>query len=315
MLSLAVCEGFVRAFVTVRDVGPSFTVYDPVLGQRLKANFRAVRKTPEFTMTFSTNSLGHRGPEPAVSPEHPILFIGDSFTMGYGVNDGEEFPAVVAAELSRRRGHASPPVVNLGIGDSGQGVWVKLLRDEARRLQPRLVVFQMFWNDADDNVREGLFALDPQGALRELPVPAPRVQRHVQTAIEWVPGLNRLYLTGLLRQLSVPAVGPSDGAPLTAGASVGAAPAQPGVALTSRLLAEAVDMCKRNGWPALALLVGLSGDLGRAAHEAFARGGVEIIDITGREARPDLYYAIDVHWNAAGHRYAAARLLEKLATQ
>jgi len=74
-------------------------------------------------------------------------------------------------------------------------------------------------------------------------------------------------------------------------------------------------MCKRNGWPALALLVGLSGDLGRAAHEAFARGGVEIIDIPGREARPDLYYAIDVHWNAAGHRYAAARLLEKLATQ
>ena len=64
-LSLALCEGFVRAFVTVRDVCPSLTAYDPVFGERLKPNFRAVRYTPEFTMTFSTNSLGRRGPEPA----------------------------------------------------------------------------------------------------------------------------------------------------------------------------------------------------------------------------------------------------------
>ena len=313
-LSLAVCEGVVRAFVTVRDVGPSFTVYDPALGQRLKASFHAVRYTPEFTMTFSTNSLGRRGPEPAMSREHPILFLGDSFTMGYGVNDGEEFPALVAAELARR-GHAAPAVVNLGIGDSGQGVWVKLLRDEAPRLEPRLVVFQMFWNDPDDNLRERLFTLDPSGALRELAVPPPGVQRRVQTAIELVPGLNRLYLIGLLRQLSLRGAQPPPGPSSMAGPAGGTAPPEPGVELTTRLVAESLEICRRNGWPSLALLAGLSGDLARAAHEVFARSGVEAIDIPGQDERPDLYYAVDVHWNAAGHRYVASRLVERLATR
>src|SRR6185295_7928209 len=97
--SLGLAEVVVQAFVPVRDVGPSFTVYDPVLGKRLKASFSAERITPEFRMRLSTNSLGFRGPEPKAISSGPILFLGDSFTMGYGVRDGEEYPARVATEL------------------------------------------------------------------------------------------------------------------------------------------------------------------------------------------------------------------------
>jgi hypothetical protein len=76
-------------------------------------------------MTFSANSLG-RAAEPP-SHQHPILFIGDSFTMGVSATRGV---ALVATELSSvtADGSASP---ERGIGDS-RNVWVKLLRDHAR---------------------------------------------------------------------------------------------------------------------------------------------------------------------------------------
>src|SRR5512139_2958291 len=85
LVSLALCELFVRAFVVVRNVGPSFTVYDADYGNRLRPSFSTVRIAPEFTMRLTTNSLGFRGPEPDAPPRGVVLFLGDSFTMGYGV--------------------------------------------------------------------------------------------------------------------------------------------------------------------------------------------------------------------------------------
>ena len=105
LLTLALCEVVVRIFIPVRNVGPSLTIYDPVYGKRLKKNFTATRTTPEFTMQFTTNSLGFRGPEPEVFPYRPILFLGDSFTAGYGVNDGEEHRESPDAASKREHGH------------------------------------------------------------------------------------------------------------------------------------------------------------------------------------------------------------------
>ena len=167
VLSILVAEFFVRIFVTVRDVGPSFTTYDPYFGKRLKRSFNAERITPEFRMRLATNSFGFRGPEPTRFPSDPVLFLGDSFTMGYGVSDGSEFPSRIDAELRRRHGASAPTVVNAGIGDSGNGFWVKFLRLNAKTINPRLVVMQVLDNDFVDNVSEGLFALKADGSLDE----------------------------------------------------------------------------------------------------------------------------------------------------
>lgn len=115
-------EILVRLFVPVRNVGPTFSVYDSVYGKRHKPSFQTVRSSPEFRMAFTTNSEGFRGPE---EPKRKggVLFIGDSFTEGYGVNDGEEFPALVRDEMRKRMGRAAPPVWNAGIGDVGNGRW------------------------------------------------------------------------------------------------------------------------------------------------------------------------------------------------
>jgi hypothetical protein len=178
LVGTGISELIVRSFVQVRDVGPSFTVYDPVYGQTLKKSFSARRITPEFTMRFTTNSDGFRGPELGMLSSRPILFLGDSFTMGYGVNDGEELPALVRAALSQR-GSKMVSVINAGVGNSGNGRWAKFLRAEARRYNPALVVLQIHANDFGDNIRERLFELSPAGELIELPVSSVGGERRI----------------------------------------------------------------------------------------------------------------------------------------
>ena len=166
-VALAFAEVLTRLFVPVRDVGPLFTVNDPVMGKRIKKNFRTVRVTPEFTMTFTSNSLGFRGPEPDSPPVNSLLFIGDSFTMGFGVNDGEEFPALIKAKLDAAFGRDDVNVVNTGMGDNGNGRWIKLLKNEVDPFKPQLVVLQVMDNDFEDNVREGYFSMSGDGTLSE----------------------------------------------------------------------------------------------------------------------------------------------------
>ncbi len=80
--------------------------------------------------------------------------------MGYGVNDGEEFVARVRETLNERSAEAVP-VINVGMGDNGNGRWVKFLRAEGEKYNPSLVVLQIHGNDFQDNIREQLFELSP----------------------------------------------------------------------------------------------------------------------------------------------------------
>ena len=77
-IGLTIAEMIVRAFIPVRNVGPSFTEYDPVYGKSLKKNFTAKRMTPEFRMEISTNSHGFRGSEIDHKFSRSIMFLGDS---------------------------------------------------------------------------------------------------------------------------------------------------------------------------------------------------------------------------------------------
>ncbi len=307
-IALVVGDFAVGFLVPIRDVGPSFSQHHPVLGQHLRPNFSTVRKTPEFTMKLSTNSLGFRGTQTGALPKGAILFLGDSFTMGYGVDDGGEYPAIVAARLSQQPQAGAIPVVNAGIGGSGNGRWVKLLESVGEAMQPRLVVMQVLDNDFDDNIGEGLFALDVDGGLKELPVPPPGLGRTVQSFIEAVPGLPSSNLVGLLRQVRLNS---------PQGHTVSSAHPEPGELLpndrlTVLILEKAILLCREKGWPMLGLNVGLEGARRAAVRDLFVQHGVVMADLPGKQQRPDLYYKFDGHWNAAGHVAAADRVLEEL---
>jgi hypothetical protein len=307
-IALALAEALVRLFVTVRDIGPVFSTHDPVFGKRIKSNLDAERLTPEFRMRLTTNSLGFRGPEPARYPHRPILFLGDSFTLGYGVSDGEEYPALVWKELRRRHGDAAPAAVNAGIGNSGNGFWVKMLQGEALKMQPRLIVMQVAENDFADNLNDALYALDAKGSLRELPVPGPGIMQRLEALISAVPGLSYSHLIGLLRTVRLPKSHGPPSQPQLGGTdqAVGADH------LTLRILDHALGVCEQRGWNVVGMLVGLPAAREAAVEGLFAKRKFVIVRIPPRSERPDLYYKIDGHWHAHGHQFVARRLLEAL---
>ena len=297
-LASVLLELAVRAFVTVRNVGPSFTVHDPLYGKVLKRSYTCERITPEFVMRFTTNSLGYRGPEPAAFPRGGVVFLGDSFTLGYGVDDGEEFPARIAA--------AEPiPVVNAGMGNSGNGRWIRFLETDAPALEPRVVVLQLCSNDIGDNLEEGRFRLDATGKLlRVEAVEDPTWRRTVQRLVEAVPGLAYSHVVSMLREerRSVE------------DADTRADPAAPDgpMALTLALLREALSLCAARGWPALVVAADLEDPLAGEVARLCAELRVPLVELPAKAERPDLYYRIDGHWNASGHEHAANAILEAL---
>jgi hypothetical protein len=308
LIGLILCEGLVRLFVPVRNVGPTFSEFDPKWGKRLKKNFTCVRSSSEFTMRFSTDSYGFRGPEPKEFPAHPILFLGDSFTSGYGVNDGEEFPAVIRAYLESSPSTSSIPVVNAGSGNIGNGFWLKLLQDEARRYDPRFVVLQLCSNDFADNLTDGLYELNTQGELVPRLGFAPRgAARWGQAVLEAVPWLSYSHLVGFLRQITSEKSG--DVPPDTASNN---APPSVSERLTYALVTAALTECALHNWPVLVISVDMHGRRLTELEALLAGLRVPHLTIPSKRERPDLYYKIDGHWTAVGHQYVARLVMDAL---
>jgi len=317
--SLVVGEVAARMFATIRNVGPSFSRYDPDYGQRLKKSFTAERITPEFTMTVTTNAEGFRGPELRVGEAGSVVFLGDSFTMGYGVNDGEEFPALVRRDLRKRLGDAAPEVVNAGIGATGNGHWLIFLKRDAERFRPRAVVLQLCSNDFGDNIHERLFSLGADGTLQAVAVPAPTWQRSVQAFVEGVPGLAYSRLVSLIKQVAMSGGGgagnEAPGPAMTASAGVEEVP---DAALTVAIVREAIRQCRARGWPVLVITADLSAAQVNAVRGAIVaesgRGeGAGICVMPGKAAAPEMYFKVDGHWVARGHQEAARRVKEWLS--
>jgi hypothetical protein len=285
--------------VTVRDVGPPFSEHDPRYGKRLRPGRTTVRRTPEFTMTLTTNAQGQRGPEALDGGRGGVLFLGDSFTMGYGVTDGDEFPARVRQTLRP----CGIPVVNAGIGDNGNGRWLLLLRGES--WEPRVVVLQFSDTDFSDNQREQLFRLSASGELTPLPIAPPGWTRRTAEAISRLPGVGGSHLFGLLRQLAFVRQPAAVSPPAPAGSEPPA-----GMELTARILDAVLEHCRGRGWPVLAVLADLP-----PAHRALLAERFEarqLIVIPSKRERPELYYRTDGHWTAAGHALAAAGVTHRL---
>jgi hypothetical protein len=303
ILTLGLLELFVRTFVTVRNVGPAFTVYDPIYGKRLKANFHAIRIAPEFRFVLNTNSLGMRDPEPTKPMTHGIVFVGDSFTMGYGVQDNEAFPAVLRAELESRG--VTIPVLNTGLGFNGNGRWVKFLEYDAAKFLPRTVVFQVMANDFDDNLAEHLFQLDDNGELHELPIGPESLARKLQTPIDDIPGLPYSYLLGLVLMAT-------EAAGMERPGSSNNTTDLPSDELTYVLVRTAVDKALASGADVIGLLVGLTGERRRKMMKIFQQRDLTCIDGPNKQDSPNMFYKVDAHWNSTGHRRAAELLLPEI---
>jgi len=231
--------------------------------------------------------------------------------MGYGVNDGSEFPSLVGKSINPD-GNSVWNSINAGIGDSGNGRWIKFLQGPAKKYNPGLVVLQVFTNDPWDNISEGLYTISENGELIEHKIRPKPIIHVVKEFIELIPGISDLYLVGLIRQVHLRYF-------FYQTTQLSKTPANnqhhKGLALTIALVGTSIRVCKLNKWPVILLLAGVPGNssLSKAIIGLARKENVEIVIVPEKSKRPELYYLTDGHWNTEGHRLAADMLLKEFS--
>jgi len=112
---------------------------------------RAVR-----TAAASINDRGLRGADfPADKPDGTlrILFVGDSFTFGEGVEDDRPFPSLLQQRFDSRPGDPSVHVINAGVSGYNTRDEVAYLESRWLAFDPDLVILVFYLNDAYDDGR------------------------------------------------------------------------------------------------------------------------------------------------------------------
>lgn len=331
MASLLVCELMVRLFIEV-PVIPFLREYDPDTGTQYKKNLSAVLKYPEFTMKWSTNSRGFRGPEPPPSSEGCVLILGDSYSEGWGVSDDEVYASVLRDKLDAEHGESVVPVINASMSATGNGRWLKLMRGELADYSPRLVVLQVCWNDTSDNMREKLYRFGryrpratAEGAVSEVLEnidPKMPFIRQLQPLLEAVPGVEGSHLFALIRDvirnqarldwdLDKDAPDERIRREERLPHAIGRAWLSRGDRLFLALVEQSLALCRARGWPVALISVRIGDTRFDEIQRMCERLGATLIDIRNREARPDLYYEVDSHWNPAGHRFMADLIYDR----
>lgn len=129
---------------------PAYAQYDHEVAYLLKKSSRFTFSNYEFPPTdYTVNRMGTRDTDLALSsPE--IIFIGDSYTMGWGVNQSEAFPQQFATLTGKK-------TLNAGIASYGTAREMMLLRRLITE-ETRQIVLQYCSNDFAENkqyVEEG----------------------------------------------------------------------------------------------------------------------------------------------------------------
>jgi hypothetical protein len=191
LVALGVAEVAVR-YISPQEVGPvRFACHPelgdiPVPGQRGERRFSGV-----FTFRYSNNSLGWRGRREyreAKPTDYRVLFLGDSFTYGLGVNDDQTFAVQVEKDL--RAGLMSLEVMNAGCPGKGTDYELKCFQTVGRKFHPDLTVLGFFGNDFADNARGEYYTIGSRGELRVKPVNCDR--GGIKAVLDRLPGYNWL---------------------------------------------------------------------------------------------------------------------------
>ncbi len=122
----------------------------PLDNPRLPFHHRPNEGGEYYGVDISTNSMGFRDIER--SPGKPegtrrILFLGDSFTLGWGVRSDSVFSHQVETMLNQ--GGGGHEVINMGVGNYNTVMEVELFKLKGLRLDPDIVVLVYFLNDTE----------------------------------------------------------------------------------------------------------------------------------------------------------------------
>lgn len=148
-----IAEGAVRLLAPDNVDVCGLYISDPVNHFAHKPSYSQHVSSKEYSITISTDGLGHRNPEGkyAEPASKRILFLGDSFTLGIGSEEQQSFPRLVENTL-RERGK---DVIVYNGATIGHGTRHELneLKRLAPTFRPTLVVIGYFANDPSDDNR------------------------------------------------------------------------------------------------------------------------------------------------------------------
>jgi lysophospholipase L1-like esterase len=121
---------------------PGSVIYDPAIGWKYRPGYRGRwRYLDEYDCEVAINSLGLRDREFGAKTVPRLLFVGDSFTFGVGVNDTETFVKQTEQILKRKT-----PVecINAGRVGSATDVYLHYARFGLDALKADVVVVCLF---------------------------------------------------------------------------------------------------------------------------------------------------------------------------
>lgn len=189
-------------WMLIKPLSPPL-VPDPYRHHRLVPNSYAQFTQRDFSYVQRVNALGLRGAER--SREKPagtlrVLMLGDSFTMGKGVEDDQTFSVLIERALGPRLAACGGPrleVLNGGVDSYAPILSLIELKRDLAPLAPDVVVLNL---DVSDLVQESAYRkiarYTPEGELIGVPQLAPGKASLTDRARNWIE--RHLYLTRLV---------------------------------------------------------------------------------------------------------------------
>ena len=104
-----------------------------------------------WEFTYTTNEYQYRGlpvPISNIYEKENIIVLGDSYSFGQGVNDGDEYPAIIDAQLKEDFN-----VINLSVGGWGLTQQIRRYYEFGQLYSPKIVLLQFCANDPHDNFK------------------------------------------------------------------------------------------------------------------------------------------------------------------
>jgi hypothetical protein len=341
-VAFGIAEVAVRIF-SPREVAPIRFVFDPQLGEIPTPNQQGRKIRPGvFDYTFSHNSLGLRGSKEysfEKHTDHRILFLGDSFTYGFGVNDDQTFPYLAEKQLLAKK--LSVEVINAGNSGRGTDYELKFFRVLGYKFHPDLTVLCFLSNDFVDNERGQVYRVSPEGEIT--PKPLSDGRGFIKNVLYNLPGYNWLVswsqAANLVKEAGIKwYLTRTDPKALREGALIIQYPdLQQGYAtnenkrLTEIYLKNLIKSVQKDGSSLLICYLPISAEVeayrknGTISHDEAAiteivkRQGQEINSLTpvfaaSGEPLSKLYFIPhDGHWTARGQALAAQYLSEQIA--
>lgn len=312
-------------------------VNDADTGYRLAPGFSGRFDAPEFSTSVHINDAGLRDTRPLgrkLPGTRRILVLGDSFTMGHSVEEGENFTHLVEDGLNAAAGGPVFSVLNSGVPGYSTREQLAYLRTRGLALEPDAILLAFFvGNDVADNASRASHMTVVDGYLTSGDTPPGILPFGARSFLS---RRSHLYhaLYPLQRQLrGMKRDRPED--PLRACGSGDAGLWPP----TQELLGELKQIATEHGLPLAMVLIP---DMVQVEPELWKRAaqgregldplnpgrhltamaealGVPVLDLlpalTQAAERERLYFLVDHHWTRAGNRVAADAITPFLRDQ